>query len=838
MKSKIEVTQQTIKFLEAILGASVDGILISDINQNIILVNKAFCNFLCACRQDVIETNIFFWLEQFDNNAVNRWSELEAYVHSKESVQNIIFQKTTRDVERYFSVNASILQIVINGQKGVIVSIWRDITKQMQAKQKLRDSEENLRKLNMELEQRVEQRTLEVKRARDQFNLILSNLKDPIFVITQDYKILFNNETAQDIFGKELIREDCYKVIKGQSQVCERCPMKAFAESDLCQVRFDQCVNAPHLMGERVFDIVISPIKSYAGQPAMVEILRDITERKKAEEKLKDETENVNKYLGIAGVVILTLDIEGNITVLNKKGYKLLQYEEGELIGKNWFETCIPIHNRKEVYGVFESLMRNELELVEFYENSILTKSGEEKIIAWKNTLIHDDNGKIIGTLSSGEDITERKKAEHKALRQASIIKAINKVFEKVLTTNTGEELGQICLEVAQELSGAKFGFFGEVNKDGKFDSYAISNPGWDACKMPDSEATKILKGMEIRGMQFLPLKDGKSRIFNDPSNHPDSVGTPKGHPKITCLLAVPFKYKGKIIGQIGLGNKPGGFNHHDQEAIEALSVAMVEALMKKRVEENIKKSEENLRVSNKSLKKAMEELKRSNKELEQFAYVASHDLQEPLRMVASFTQLLQNRYQDKLDEDANDFINFAVDGANRMQNLISDLLIFSRVGTRGKTFKTTDMNTVLEAVINMFRQKIKETNTKITYKPLPVILADESQMIQLLQNLISNAIKFRGIDPPLVHISSRPDSRHWVFSTHDNGIGIDSKDYERIFIIFKRLHSKDEFGGTGIGLAVCKKIIERHKGKIWVESEVGKGSTFFFTIPKYNDKK
>ena len=240
----------------------------------------------------------------------------------------------------------------------------------------------------------------------------------------------------------------------------------------------------------------------------------------------------------------------------------------------------------------------------------------------------------------------------------------------------------------------------------------------------------------------------------------------------------------------------------------------------------NRKKAEEEL---NNTLK----DLKRSNAELEQFAYVASHDLQEPLRMVASFTQLLQNRYQDKLDDDANDFINYAVGGATRMHNLISDLLIFSRVGTRGKPFKITDMNTVLEAVIAIFGQVIKETNTTLTNTPLPVIMADESQMIQLFQNLISNALKFHGEEDPYIHVSGEVKEKEWVFSVRDNGIGIDSNNYDRIFIIFQRLHKKDEYGGTGIGLAVCKKIIQRHHGKIWVESELGKGSTFYFSIPK-----
>ncbi len=238
-------------------------------------------------------------------------------------------------------------------------------------------------------------------------------------------------------------------------------------------------------------------------------------------------------------------------------------------------------------------------------------------------------------------------------------------------------------------------------------------------------------------------------------------------------------------------------------------------------------------RLAEENLRRAIEDLKRSNAELEQFAYVASHDLQEPLRMVASFTQLLEQRYKDKIDDDANDFINYIVDGTTRMQGLINDLLVFSRVGTRGVEFNPTDMNIVLENALINIRQSIIETNATITNEPLPVIIADDSQMIQLFQNVISNALKFHGEEEPHIHISGEAKEEEWIFSVRDNGIGIDSNNFDRIFVIFQRLHTKDEYGGAGIGLAVCKKIIQRHRGKIWVESELGKGSTFYFSIPK-----
>jgi signal transduction histidine kinase len=226
-------------------------------------------------------------------------------------------------------------------------------------------------------------------------------------------------------------------------------------------------------------------------------------------------------------------------------------------------------------------------------------------------------------------------------------------------------------------------------------------------------------------------------------------------------------------------------------------------------------------------------ELARSNAELEQFAYVASHDLQEPLRMVASFTQLLAKRYQDKLDQDAKEFINFAVDGATRMQTLINDLLAYSRVGIQGKPFKPTDGEAVLKMAVDNLARSIAQSGVIITHEPLPTICGDEVQLIQLFQNLIANAVKFHGQEPPRVHISARRQDGEWVFAVRDNGIGIAPEQQKRIFSIFQRLHHRSEYPGTGIGLAICKKIVERHGGKIWVESEVGRGATFYFTVKK-----
>lgn len=232
-------------------------------------------------------------------------------------------------------------------------------------------------------------------------------------------------------------------------------------------------------------------------------------------------------------------------------------------------------------------------------------------------------------------------------------------------------------------------------------------------------------------------------------------------------------------------------------------------------------------------LMRRTDELARSNRELEQFAYVASHDLQEPLRMVSSYTQLLARRYKGKLDQDADEFIAFAVDGANRMQRLINDLLTFSRVSTRGQPFVPTDCNAVLAEVLDNLQIAIQESGATVTHDPLPILTADPTQFAQLLQNLIGNAIKFHSTAPPQIHITAAHHDEEWVFSVSDNGIGIAPEFFERIFVIFQRLNPRENYPGTGIGLAVCKRIVERHDGNIWVESTPGKGSVFSFSLPE-----
>jgi PAS domain S-box-containing protein len=238
-----------------------------------------------------------------------------------------------------------------------------------------------------------------------------------------------------------------------------------------------------------------------------------------------------------------------------------------------------------------------------------------------------------------------------------------------------------------------------------------------------------------------------------------------------------------------------------------------------------IKKTEE-------ELKRLSEELARSNAELKDFAYIASHDLKKPLQSIESFAKLLSRRYKDKLDSKADEFISYIVAGVQRLQMLIKDLLEYSQIETKAKNIKPTDCSLIVKEAMNNLKTAIDESNALVIYNKLPTIMSDPQQLISLFQNLIDNAIKFRSNKSPRVQISAERKENEWLFSIRDNGIGIDPKNFEKLFVMFQRLHGSADYPGTGIGLSICKKIVERHGGRIWLESETAKGSTFYFTIP------
>jgi signal transduction histidine kinase len=286
---------------------------------------------------------------------------------------------------------------------------------------------------------------------------------------------------------------------------------------------------------------------------------------------------------------------------------------------------------------------------------------------------------------------------------------------------------------------------------------------------------------------------------------------------------------QGDLTARSGSGQSPG------EIGLLARSFDEMAGALEQRVAD-LQRAEAELKTLNEDLEQRVlertMELKRSNEDLEQFAYVASHDLQEPLRMIHNYLQLLRQRYKDKLDSNAEEFISFAFDGAKRMQQLINDLLTYSRAGTQAREFQPTSCSEAVDRALANLTVALEESGAEITHDPLPTVKGDLVQLTQLFQNLVGNAIKFRGERPPRIHIGAREKGAEWELTVSDNGIGIAEQDFARIFVVFQRLHSRERYPGTGIGLSVCKKIVERHGGKIWVESKPGKGTTFHFTIP------
>jgi len=431
--------------------------------------------------------------------------------------------------------------------------------------------------------------------------------------------------------------------------------------------------------------------------------------------------------------------------------------------------------------------------------------------------------------------ITDRRLALDAARGQAAILTAINTVFRESLRCDTEEDVAKACLAVAEELTASQFGFIGEVNETGRFDTIALTDPGWDACRIGEHEASRMIKDMEVRGIWGNVIKKEHSLIVNAPASHPDSVGVPEGHPPLTSFLGVPLKQGGETVGMIALANRACGYETKDCAAIEALSAAFVEALHRKRAEIELAKHRDHLEelVEDRTaaLKTANEDLAARNTELDEFTYIASHDLQEPLRKLTFVAQLLQEDVGQGEPERVNEDLRLISSAAARMRTLIQDLLALSRSGRKDMDWGEVSIGECVDLALDALAVGVAETGAQIVRSDLPVVRGDRGLLTQLYQNLIGNALKFRGEEAPRVVLSCERAGAGWICEVKDNGIGFKPEYAEEIFMPFRRLHSRGKYEGTGIGLAVCRKIVERHGGKIWVESEPGKGAKFRFTI-------
>jgi PAS domain S-box-containing protein len=412
---------------------------------------------------------------------------------------------------------------------------------------------------------------------------------------------------------------------------------------------------------------------------------------------------------------------------------------------------------------------------------------GHRALFETIKTPMRDPDGEVIGVLGIARDITERHLAEQLQIlmwkelaTKEAFLRTLLQTVPELVWLKDVDGVYVFCNSMNESLLGRK-----EADIVGKTDYELFDREVADIFAAIDR---KVMAAEEpsVDEIWLTFAADGRRALY-------ESIKTPMRDAD------------GQILGVLGIG-------HDITERHQAAE----------------------------TLRAALAELARSNEELAQFAYVASHDLQEPLRMVSSYTQLLAKRYTGRLDADADEFIAYAVDGANRMQRLITDLLAYSRVGTRGKKLEPTDFAAALASALVNLKAAIDESGAVVTHDPLPILRADRSQIAQLFQNLIANAVKFHGAEPPRVHVSAAandPEGKEWLFSVRDNGIGIEPQYSERIFAVFHRLHTREEYPGTGIGLAICKKTVERHGGRIWVESALGEGTTFRFTIATGDDE-
>ena len=493
----------------------------------------------------------------------------------------------------------------------------------------------------------------------------------------------------------------------------------------------------------------------------------------------------------------------GELVELNESYVKLTGYTRDELIGTDPEELDLIIPVKNDNYIVHDLNWDSETEYV------IKTKSGETRTVITSSESIEIQSQ--THKLSFIYDITGRKMAEE-ALEKS-------RIRFQVLMNNL--KSGVALVDETGQFSLVNPAFMRMFGLDEEMDILNVNSQKWDQWNVY-GEDNNLLK-LDEHPVRKATLT-GKTV-----ENQLVSVLNPGSDKLIWMLISAEpvFNYDGSINYVI--------CTYHDFTE-RKLAEDHKEILLKKEqhLTDKLQQSNQELLDIQQKLTNTINKLEVSNSELQQFAYVASHDLKEPLRMVTSFLQLLKQRYKYELDSDANEFIDFAVDGAKRMHNLIEDLLAYSRIMTQGKEFTSADMNDVLNQVLINLKVSIDENNAVVTHDPLPVIRADESQMIQLLQNLLENSLKYRQETVPKIHVSVMDDDDdEWIFSVKDNGIGINPVHSEKIFMIFKRLHTNQEYDGTGIGLAIIKRIVDRHFGRVWVESELGKGSTFFFTISK-----
>ncbi len=512
----------------------------------------------------------------------------------------------------------------------------------------------------------------------------------------------------------------------------------------------------------------------------------EITERRRAEETVRESEARLHSIASTALDAVILIDDDGRISFWNDAATRLFGYTNEEIVGKYLHSYLMPerhVDSFKKGFDTFRITGKGPV-IGTVYETEAKRKDGTEFPVELSLSALRlKGRWNAIGIV---RDISERKRAEE-ALREseAGYRLLFKTMIRGVVYQDAEGKIVSMNPAAVKILGKTPEEFLGETSVSVEHDSIREDGTPFPGLQHPSMVALRT--GREVRNV-VMGVYNPREKAY-----------------RWIDINAMPLFRDGE--------NRPYQVYTIFDDITER-------------------------KLSEKNLKKTMEELERSNKDLEQFAYAVSHDLQEPLRTVSSFVDLLGEKYKGKLDQKADKYISYTVDGATRMSALINDLLAYSRVGTRGKQFAPVEMSSVFKKAAENLKKAIDEGRVVVTSDQLPQVFGDETQLIQLLQNLIGNALKFRKKDAqPRIQVSAERRGNQWLFGVHDNGIGIEPGFQERIFTVFQRLHTKDEYPGTGIGLAICRMIVERHEGRIWVESKPGEGSTFYFTLPAIKRK-
>jgi len=627
----------------------------------------------------------------------------------------------------------------------------------------------------------------EVQRIAHMNQLLLDSLPHPAMLVHRSRKVLVANRAAREAGAK--VDQYCWHGF-GQSQFIPDQVRRYMETHDgvlpsedikctFCladeALETGEPTNHPELRAfDRIWDVWWVPVN---GQ-SYLHYTIDITERKEMEQAIRESERKLDSMLQTMVEGMVFVNAEGEIIYANAAAEQILEVRRDGILGRYYHEReWQQIDEEGQPYPADQlplSLALGERRMVEGIEHGIIAPNGETKWLSVNAAPMVDDTGQINGAIASFRDITQQKQIEQ-ALRDSE--RRYRTLFD-----HAGDAI------FVHDMAA---GHFLDVNQ------IACQRLGYsrkELLRMTPMDIDLPKQAAQVP-QRIEQLKKQGHIVFE--TIHVRKDGTP-----------IPTEINSRRIDYDG------------QPAILSLARDVTE---RKQAQEQIERY--------------AQKLERSNQELEQFAYVVSHDLREPIRMVKSYLELLQRRYQGALDEKADMFIGYAVDGAQRMQEMIRALLSLSRVGTQGQEFRVVDCEAVLEHTCVSLHHMIEENEAQVTHDPLPTVMGDRAQLAQVYQNLIANAIKFQRQDVvPQVHIAARREADAWVFSVADNGIGIDPQQAERIFQIFQRLHTEQEYVGLGIGLALCKRILERHGGRIWVDSEPGTGSTFYFTLPVGNN--